>query len=77
VTAAAASDMSRDTPERRASLAEVARAVLSAFFGVRKRSHHERDAARIAPWQIVLVAVGLLALFIFTLITIVRIVISQ
>jgi hypothetical protein len=77
VTAAAASAMSRGTPERRASLAEVVRTVLAAFFGVRKRSHHERAAARIAPWQIVLVAVGLLALFIFTLITIVRIVISR
>ena len=69
--------MSRDTPERRASLAEVLRMVLSALFGVRKRSDHERAAARIAPWQIVLVAVGLVALFIFTLITIVRIVTSR
>jgi hypothetical protein len=77
VTAAEASEMSEDTPERRASLVEVVRTVLSAFFGVRKRSNHERAAARIAPWQIGLVAVGLVVLFIFTLITIVRIVTSQ
>jgi hypothetical protein len=69
--------MDQDRPERRASLMQVVRAVLSAFFGVRKRSDHERDAARIAPWQIVLVAVALVGLFIFTLITIVRIVTSQ
>jgi len=77
VTAAEASEMSEDTPERRASLVEVVRTVLSAFFGVRKRSNHERDASRIAPWQIALVAVVLVALFIFTLITVVRIVVGQ
>ncbi len=77
MTACEASEMSRETPERRASFVEVVRTVLSALFGVRKRSDHERAAARIAPWQIVLVAAGLVALFIFTLITIVRIVTSQ
>ena len=77
MTVCEASEMSRPEPERRASLVEVVRTVLSALFGVRKRSNHERDASRIAPWQIALVAVVLVALFIFTLITIVRIVISQ
>ena len=77
MTAGEASEMSDQTPEPRAGLVEVVRTVLSALFGVRKRSDHERAAARIAPWQIGLVAVGLVALFIFTLITIVRIVVSQ
>ncbi len=77
MTACEASELSDPTPQRRASFAEAARAVLAAFFGVRKRSDHERDAARIAPWQIAVVALVLVALFIFTLITIVRIVTSR
>ncbi|HEX5092572.1 MAG TPA: DUF2970 domain-containing protein [Burkholderiales bacterium] len=46
--------------------------VLSAFVGIRRRSDHER--VRITPVQIIVTAVVLVALFIFTLVTVVRIV---
>jgi len=46
--------------------------VLSAFFGVRRRADHERDTAHASLLQIAIVAVVLVAVFIFTLITIVH-----
>jgi len=59
-------------PPRRASILEVLRTVLSAFFGVRRRADHERDTAHASLLQIAIVAVVLVAVFIFTLITIVH-----
>ncbi|MDH4190675.1 MAG: DUF2970 domain-containing protein [Betaproteobacteria bacterium] len=65
-----------DSPPR-ASIAEAARTVLWAFFGVRKRVAHERAATRITPLQVAAIALVLVLLFIFTLITIVRFVVGQ
>ena len=62
-----------DAP-RRAGPVEVVKTVLSAFVGIRRRSAHER--VRITPLQVIVTAVVLVALFIFTLLTIVRIVTS-
>jgi hypothetical protein len=61
---------------RKASMLEAARTVLSAFVGVRRRADHERDTVAITPVQIVVMAVALVALFIFTLLTIVRFVVG-
>ena len=55
---------------------EAIKTVLSAFLGIRRHSDHERDAATITPAQIAVAAVALAALFIFTLITIVRFVVA-
>ncbi len=62
-----------DSP-RRASLFEAVRTVLAAFFGVRRRTGHDRDTAQVSPLQIVIVAVVLAALFVVTLVAIVRLV---
>jgi len=55
-----------------ASLLDVLKTVLSGFIGVRRKSDHER--APLKPAHIVVAAVVLVALFIFTLLAIVRIV---
>jgi len=59
---------------RRAGPLEVAKTVLSGLIGVRRKADHE--GVRITPLQVIVAAVVLVALFIFTLITIVRIVTS-
>lgn len=61
---------------KRAGLLEVAKTVLSAFLGVRRRADHERATARIRPGQVVVVAVILAALFVVTLITVVHMVVG-
>ncbi len=50
--------------------------VAAAFFGVRRQSRHEQDTARIRPIHIAATAVVLVALFIGTLLTIVRFVVG-
>jgi len=60
-----------DAP-RRAGPLDVVKTVLSAFVGIRRRAEHDR--ARITPLQVIVTAAVLVALFILTLVTIVRIV---
>ena len=48
--------------------------MLSAFVGIRRKSEHE--GLRITPAQVIVTAVVLVAVFILTLLTIVRIVTS-
>jgi len=59
---------------RRAGPGDIVKTVLSAFVGIRRKSEHEQ--LRITPVQVIVTAVVLAALFIFTLITVVRIVTS-
>ncbi len=75
--------MSGKDPERppqgplpRASLRQVIAGVLAAFFGVRKRKKHEEGLARATPGQIILVGLLLVALFVGTLILIVRLILQ-
>lgn len=63
--------MTAEAP-RRAGPVDIVKTVLSAFVGIRRRADHER--ARITPLQIVVTAVALVALFILTLVAIVRVV---
>lgn len=60
-----------DAP-RRAGPLDVAKTVLSGLIGVRRKAAHE--SLRITPLQVVVAGVAAAAVFIFTLITIVRIV---
>lgn len=59
---------------RPAGVLDVAKTVLSGLIGVRRRAEHER--VQIRPLQIVVAGVVLVALFIFTLLTIVHIVLG-
>ena len=65
--------MMADAP-RRAGPLEVAKTVLHGLIGVRRKSDHE--GVHIRPLQVVVAAVVLVALFIFALLTAVRIVLS-
>ncbi len=58
-----------------ASLVQVIRAVASGFFGVRKRTDHE--SVKITPVQYVIVGLIGAALFVLTLLLVVRFVLSQ
>lgn len=57
---------------KQGSFLDVVKTVLSGLIGVRRKSAHEE--AKIRPLHLIVVAVACLVLFIFTLVTIVRIV---
>ena len=57
---------------KQASLLDVVKTVLAGFVGVRRKDAHEQ--ARISPLHVVIAAVVCVALFVATLVTIVRIV---
>jgi hypothetical protein len=58
----------------KASFLHTVRTVLAGMIGVRRREDHER--APLNPVHVVIAAVALVAVFVFTLITIVRIVVG-
>jgi len=64
-------------PERKASPLQVAKAVLSAFIGIRKRTAHENDAVTIKPLQVIITGIIFAAIFVLSLILLVRFVTSQ
>ncbi len=51
---------------------QVAKAVLSAFIGIRKRAAHERDAVTITLLQVIVAGVIGAAIFVLSLILLVR-----
>jgi hypothetical protein len=59
-------------PPRRASPLQVAKAVLSAFVGIRRGSAHERDAVTITPVQVIVAGVIGAAIFVLSLVLLVR-----
>lgn len=58
---------------RKATLFEVVRMVLSAFLGIRKRAEHEKIV--VSPVQVIIVGVMAAAVFVSTVVTVVRLVI--
>lgn len=62
--------------ESKASTLQVAKAVFSAFTGIRKKSEHEADIERLKPLQIVIGGIIGCAIFVFSVIFLVRIVTS-
>ena len=59
-------------PKRKATPLQVARAVLSAFVGIRKRAAHEHDAVTITPLQVIVTGIAFAAIFVLSLIVLVR-----
>jgi len=59
-------------PQRKATPLQVARAVLSAFVGIRKRAAHEHDAVTITPLQVIVTGIFFAAIFVLSLIVLVR-----
>lgn len=64
-------------PTKVAGVLAVAKTVCWSFFGVRKRSDHEADADTFTPAQIVIAGIVGGALFVFILITVVRIIVAN
>jgi hypothetical protein len=71
------SDKSEHAPERKAGPLMVAKAVMWAFLGIRKRKGHESDVQRLTLKQVVIAGIVGAVLFVLTLILIVRLVVSQ
>jgi hypothetical protein len=68
---------SADPPARPATLWDVVRTVFWSFLGVRRNDAMRQDVVSIRPHQVIIVGVVLGALFVLTLLTIVRVVISN
>jgi DUF2970 family protein len=64
-------------PKRSASLWQVFEAVFWSFFGVRKGKAMARDAVTIKPLQVIVVGLILAALFVLSLLALVRFIVSQ
>jgi hypothetical protein len=56
----------------RASPLEAAKAVLWAFFGIRKRKDYDSDAVRLTPAQVMVAGIIGAVLFVLTLVLLVR-----
>jgi hypothetical protein len=61
---------------RKAGALQVAKAVASAFLGIRKRAAHERDVAAITPLQAIIAGVIGAAIFVSGLVLLVRFITS-
>ena len=59
-------------PRRKATPFQVAKAVLSAFVGIRKRAAHEHDAVTITPLQVIITGIIFAAIFVLSLVMLVR-----
>lgn len=57
---------------RKATPLQVAKAVLSAFIGIRKRASHEHDAVTITPLQVIVTGIVFAAIFVLSLVMLVR-----
>jgi hypothetical protein len=58
--------------EARAGLLDTVKAVAASFFGVRSRQGHEQDMTRLDPRVVILTGIALAAIFVITLVLIVR-----
>ena len=61
---------------RKATPVQVAKAVLSAFIGIRRRAAHERDAVTITPVQAIVAGIIGAAIFVLSLVMLVRFITS-
>jgi len=62
--------------QRKATLRQTAGAVFWSFFGVRKRSDHEADIARLNPVHVIVMGILGAAIFVATLLIIVKFVVG-
>jgi len=55
---------------------DVVKTVLAGLLGVRRRADHESGSARVKPWHLIVAGIIAAALFVLTLITVVRVVLG-
>jgi hypothetical protein len=67
----------KDATKRKASFGATIKAVLWSFFGVRKKSDYEKDAAQLNPVHVIIAGVLGALIFIATLIVIVKSVVGK
>lgn len=60
------------TAPKKASVLQVFRAVLWSFIGIRKKSGYEDDVARIKPVQVIVAGLVVAAVFVASLVMLVR-----
>lgn len=63
--------------QRKASFGATVKAILWAFFGVRKKRDYEKDAAQLNPVHVIIAGIIGAIIFIAVLVTIVKIVVAQ
>ena len=63
--------------QRKASIGASIKAVASAFFGVRGGKAHQEDIATLNPVVVIAVGIGMAALFVLTLVMIVKFVVLK
>jgi len=64
-----------DAP-RKATPLQVAKAVLSAFIGIRKGAAHERDLATLTPVQVIVAGIFAAVIFVLSMVALVRFITS-
>jgi hypothetical protein len=67
----------KEAVKRKASFMQTMRAVAWSFFGVRKSAEHEKDVAQLNPVHVIIAALIGVAVFITTLVLVVRWVLSS
>ncbi len=67
----------KEASKRKASFGSTMKAVLWSFFGVRKKSDYEKDAAQLNPVHVIIAGVIGALIFIMTLIMIVKSVVAK
>ena len=69
--------MATEPGAKTASPLQVAKAVFWSFFGVRRRAEHEKDLAQIKPVQVVIAGLIGAAIFVSSLVLLVRFIIGR
>jgi hypothetical protein len=67
----------KQVTQRKMSFGATVKAVLWSFFGVRKKSGFEEDAQNLNPLHVIIVGVIAAVLFVFALLTLVKIVVAK
>jgi hypothetical protein len=66
----------KDASKRKASFGATIKAVLWSFFGIRKKSGYEQDAAQLNPVHVIIAGIIAAAIFVIALILIVKSVVA-
>jgi len=67
----------KNAAKRKASFGATMKAVLWSFFGVRKKSGYEKDAAQLNPVHVIIAGIIGALVFVLTLVLIVKAVVAQ
>ena len=67
----------KDAVQRKGSFSQTLRAVGWSFFGVRRSAEHEKDVAQLNPLHVIVAGLIAAAVFILTLVLLVRWVLSS